>query len=123
VPNVKMLLEGEVDRTKLLYKNIALPENIKHSFAGKISKIDTKYSNEFIAFLSAIRSGIDFMSKMMIRHINGVYGDSVTTLLRVVKTSRCKLIDIIKENEEWLYFIREYRDRLIHKASSNLKCE
>lgn len=91
-----------------------IKENIEFKLNAKVSRIDIRYSNEFIAFLSAIRSGIDFMSTIMIRHLKGVTGDSITTLLRLNQKKENQILNLITVNNIWLLFIRDYRDKLIH---------
>ncbi len=76
--------------------------------------MDNRYSYQFIAFISAIKSGVDFLSKIMIRHMQGLTGDSVKTLLRLVDKKQCRLLDVIRQNKDWLEFVSEYRNRLIH---------
>ncbi len=104
-------------------KNKELPDlkDIKTKYSSSsikasisISRHNGEVSHEFVAFLSAIRSGLDFMSKCMIRHIKGVQGDSLKTLLKLKDKKSNELLKLIKENEDWLVFLRGYRDALIH---------
>lgn len=114
--NVCTLLREEVeaiDKYNSLSEEMEKEKN-ELKLKAKVSRIDLRYSNEFIAFLSAIRSGIDFMSSIMIRHLKGVTGDSISTLLRLNQTKENQILNLIMTNNDWLLFIREYRDKLIH---------
>ncbi|XDD53064.1 hypothetical protein AB3N62_11270 [Leptospira sp. WS4.C2] len=87
-----------------------------YSEKRKILKNESFYSHELIAFLSAIRSGIDFIAKLSINHIRGLEGDSISVIIRQIsKGVNNPILEIYSDKKEWILELREYRDRLIHK--------
>jgi len=115
ISSVKKQITIQEKRELPIFDDLKSKKNFNNIKANaSVSSLSTEISNEFIAFLSAIRSGLDFMSKFMIRHIKGVQGDSLKTLLKLNKNNSNKLLLLIKQNEDWLIFLREYRNALIH---------
>jgi hypothetical protein len=86
--------------------------NVKAS----ISQSRNELTFELCAFFAAIRSGIDFLARACAQHIKGVKADSVTTLLKLVNDGKTgPLLKIIADNAQWLVWLRDYRDYLVHR--------
>jgi len=82
----------------------------------RISRSADELTFELCAFFAAIRSGIDFLARASAQHIKGVQADSITTLLGLVNDGKTgPLLKVIAQNAEWLLWLRDYRDYLVHR--------
>lgn len=90
---------------------------LKHASAtARTSKSSNELAFELCAFFAAIRSGIDFLARASSLHLKGVQADSITTLLRLVNNGRtAPILTVIAQDAEWLLWIRDYRDYLVHR--------
>lgn len=85
---------------------------VKASFSRSRSEL----TFDLCAFFAAIRSGIDFLARTCAQHIKGVEADSVTTMLKLVNDGKTgPLLKIIADNAQWLVWLRDYRDYLVHR--------
>ncbi len=75
---------------------------------------------ELSAFLAAIKSGLDFLAILCFRHIKGVDGDSIKTLLKVAPFKSSSLLDLFHANTVWLNTVRDYRHPLVHRLSHRI---
>lgn len=86
-------------------------------FAISISRTADHYVYELSAFLGALRSSIDFLCTSCAPHLSGIKMNSVTTLIKLVE-KRGKsgpIIDVVRNNIEWLKELRSYRDHVVHR--------
>jgi hypothetical protein len=82
----------------------------------RISRSADELTFELCAFLAAIRSGIDFLARASAQHLKGVQADSITTLLGLVNDGKTgPILKVVAQNAEWLLWLREYRDYLVHR--------
>lgn len=81
-----------------------------------VTKYTGAYGNELVAFLTALRSGLDFLTVAACRSIPGVKAHSVKTLMNMAdKESVDPVIAVVKAHIGWLKSLRGYRDEVIHR--------
>jgi hypothetical protein len=81
----------------------------------RVSRSRNEFAFELSAFFAAIRSAIDFLTKVCTQHFPGVEASSITTLLRLTKKVTGPILDVIAEDAGWITRVRDYRDYLAHR--------
>jgi hypothetical protein len=75
-----------------------------------------EYSFELTAFLQSLRSSLDFIARIYFFHLKGMQGDSVSHLVRLLDRGYSStLLQVIQDHLDWLVYIRDYRDDLVHR--------
>ena len=112
-------LKGEIERTtainkKFVKKRVQLSAD-SFSAASSLLQQNPYYSHELIAFLSALRSGLDFIAQIAAKHIKGVQADSISTFVKDKKKRPTNdFYDLFDSHKEWILELRKYRDKVIH---------
>lgn len=115
--NVKKFIEGEDIMIKNA-KSLEIEElkNINVTGFQFVCFPVDHYVYELSAFLTALKSSIDFLCKICEYHLSGIKMDSIKTLIRLVeKGNSGPIIDEVRNNIAWLKKIRSYRDHLVHR--------
>lgn len=110
---------------KLKKKEIQKSEKFRE--INKIKGVELKYfganqsfSYEISSFLAAIRSSIDFLVVPSSFHIKGLHLDSVSVLIKSLRNNEQRktqpIYNVINRHLDWIKFLKEYRDRLVHKS-------
>jgi len=83
----------------------------------RVTKSSNELAFELCAFFAALRSGVDFLVVVCVQHIKEAQqATSVSTLLKLIaKGKKGLILDVISEDAEWLLWIRDYRDHLVHR--------
>jgi hypothetical protein len=128
--NVSRLLEKDRAQAEKLLDSVGhpatdLPDEIPPEMARKLSAATVRasivqdalpYAFELSAFLQALRSSLDFLATVCIRHLSDKSRDSVATLLGLAtKGASGPIVDQVAQHLEWLTQLRDYRDRLVHR--------
>lgn len=119
--NVQRFIEAEkADMKTSMIPDVTTGANTKFrpsKLAISISRTADHYVYELSAFLGVLRSSIDFLCTACAPHLSGIKMDSVTTLIKLVE-KRGKsgpIIDVVRNNIEWLKELRSYRDHFVHR--------
>lgn len=76
---------------------------------------------EFSAFHACIKSALDFLALVAMKHLGGVQGDSISHLMRLVgRGCSGPLLEEVAAALTWLEQVRSYRDHLLHRLLVNL---
>ncbi len=82
----------------------------------RVTRSGAEFIFELSAFFAAVKSGIDFLAIVCLKHFKGVEGDSIKTLLKLIKSGKVgPILNEIADNTEWLVHVRDYRDHLVHR--------
>ena len=77
---------------------------------------EPRYGHELVAFLAAIKTGLDFVATASSIHFRGISCDSIRTLMKlVIKKKTAPIIDEISARFSWLEELRNYRHHLLHR--------
>jgi hypothetical protein len=79
------------------------------------SQSANEFGHELAAFFAAVRSTVDFLARVSATHLKGVQTDTVTTLLGMAKNKTSRILKVIADNADWLCWLRDYRDHLVHR--------
>lgn len=72
--------------------------------------------HELAAFLSALRSGLDFLTMAAVRSITGTTAHSVHTLMTMVeKGQTAPVLAVVAKHLVWLNQLKDYRDEVVHR--------
>lgn len=96
-------------------KNYKKPgETVQFSVSLTSSKYE--YVHELVAFLAALRSGLDFLTMAASRSIPGVKAHSIHPLMAMVEKGQGGLVlGVVKKHGAWLKRLKDYRDEVVHR--------
>lgn len=81
-----------------------------------IEKPANHYVYELSAFLETLKSSIDFLAAVIVKHMKGVQTDKISTLMKMVDSGKTgPIFDQVKTHYNWLQNIGEYRHHLVHR--------
>lgn len=110
-------LAEEADRLAEL-KDLKLIKLTK--FSAKLKKDSYEFIYELSAFLTALKSCLDFLAEVSSFYLKGIKVNySISPLLKLIKTRHSKILGFIKSNAEWINYIREYRHPIVHRFVIN----
>ena len=113
--NVKSLKENELKKAEKFHSI----SNI-NGVTFKYKAVNQGFSYELSSFLTSIRSSIDFLVVPSSYHIKGLNLDSVRVLIKGLNKNeeqkKMPIYRIIYKHLKWIEFLKEYRDRLVHKS-------
>lgn len=118
VERVKALIEEEKNLISSGEKAISSIGATQQSTVNfRQSQTVDAYIYELSAFLSALKSAIDFLAEACSSYLPGIVTNhSISPLLKCSKKNHSgPIFDAIRQNEEWLRSLREYRDNLLHR--------
>ncbi len=83
----------------------------------RISRSANEFAFELCAFLAAVRSGVDFLVTACAQHIKEAPdATSIKTLFKLIDNGKKgPILEVIAEDIEWLTWLRDYRDYLVHR--------
>jgi hypothetical protein len=83
----------------------------------RMSKSSNEFAFELCAFFAAIRSGVDFLAVACAQHMKEVQqATSIRIFLKLITNGkRGPILKVISEHAEWLDWLRDYRDYLVHR--------
>ncbi len=82
-----------------------------------VSETRLEYAYELVAFLTAIRSALDFLATVCSLHFKNLEADSIKTFIKLSSQGKSgPLLEEITKHIDWITFIRKYRDQMIHRV-------
>lgn len=86
------------------------------SYSMSLVSSSGEYIYELVAFLAALRSGLDFLAMVAARSLPGVSTHSIHTLMKMAENGQQgAVIAVVKEHHDWLRGLKDYRDEVIHR--------
>ncbi len=88
--------------------------------AAKFTMSATRPSNdcahELVAFLAALRSGLDFLTMAASRSLPGTTAHSIHTLMKMAgKGQSAPVLAVVAKHLAWLTQLKDYRDEVVHR--------
>lgn len=114
---VQSLLREEDERTEAaLLKEISPKKSAGHTYSSGVLRDSPVFGHELVAFLAAIKSGLDFLATAASMRFKGIQCDSIRTFIKRADQGKCDpFSECVKEHLEWLKDLRDYRHHLLHR--------
>jgi hypothetical protein len=108
-------IDAEIERSRELAEQSAQTSGMT---CGGVLVFEEKEKTayELDAFLAAARGSVDFIARMLSRHLRGMSSNtSITSLLRRAEREPTALFsNLLTSWKEWIELLKEYRDACIH---------
>jgi len=124
--NTNCLINKEINNLK--DKNIQIPNSKelkrfkKLKMVMKMKKDNYEFIYELSAFLEALKSCLDLLAEAASFYFKGIKVNySISTLLKLSKKKKSKILDFISSNTNWIEIIRNYRHPIVHRLVLPLK--